>query len=63
MRGPNLGAFRVKTRRLHDAIRNNADDLLALVAMALLAAGGVYARLYQLQFRDEAQAKREEILT
>jgi subfamily B ATP-binding cassette protein MsbA len=29
----------------------------------LLAAGGTYARLYQLQFRDEAQAKREEILT
>jgi subfamily B ATP-binding cassette protein MsbA len=30
---------------------------------ALLAAGGLYARLYQLQFRDEGQAKREEILT
>ena len=29
----------------------------------LLAAGGLYARLYQLQFRDEARAKREEILT
>lgn len=29
----------------------------------LLARGGIYARLYQLQFRDEAQAKREEILT
>jgi subfamily B ATP-binding cassette protein MsbA len=29
----------------------------------LLAAGGVYARLYQLQFRDEGRAKREEILT
>ena len=29
----------------------------------LLAAGGVYARLYQLQFRDETQPKREEILT
>jgi subfamily B ATP-binding cassette protein MsbA len=29
----------------------------------LLAAGGAYARLYQLQFRDEAKAKREEILT
>jgi ATP-binding cassette, subfamily B, bacterial MsbA len=29
----------------------------------LLSAGGVYARLYQLQFRDETQAKQEEILT
>jgi subfamily B ATP-binding cassette protein MsbA len=29
----------------------------------LLAAGGAYARLYQLQFRDEGKAKREEILT
>jgi subfamily B ATP-binding cassette protein MsbA len=29
----------------------------------LLAAGGTYARLYQLQFRDEAKVKREEILT
>jgi subfamily B ATP-binding cassette protein MsbA len=29
----------------------------------LLAAGGAYARLYQLQFRDEAKARREEILT
>lgn len=30
-RGPNLGAFRVKTRRRHAAIRNYADDLLGLV--------------------------------
>jgi len=29
----------------------------------LLAAGGAYARLYHLQFRDEGKAKREEILT
>ncbi|MGQ0714619.1 MAG: ABC transporter ATP-binding protein [Gemmatimonadaceae bacterium] len=29
----------------------------------LLAAGGTYARLYQLQFRDEGRARREEILT
>jgi ATP-binding cassette subfamily B protein len=29
----------------------------------LLAAGGAYARLYHLQFRDEGTAKREEILT
>jgi subfamily B ATP-binding cassette protein MsbA len=29
----------------------------------LLAAAGAYARLYQLQFRDEGKAKREEILT
>jgi subfamily B ATP-binding cassette protein MsbA len=29
----------------------------------LLAAGGTYARLYQMQFRDEGRAKREEILT
>ena len=29
----------------------------------LLAAAGPYARLYQLQFRDEGKAKREEILT
>jgi subfamily B ATP-binding cassette protein MsbA len=29
----------------------------------LLAAGGAYARLYQMQFRDEGRAKREEILT
>jgi hypothetical protein len=31
-RGPNLGAFRVKTRRQHAAIRDYADDVLALVA-------------------------------
>jgi hypothetical protein len=30
-RGPNLGAFRMKTRRQHVAIREAADDLLALV--------------------------------
>jgi ATP-binding cassette, subfamily B, bacterial MsbA len=30
---------------------------------ALLATGGAYARLYQLQFRDEGKVKREEILT
>lgn len=30
-RGPNLGAFRMKTRRRHAAIREAADDLLALV--------------------------------
>jgi hypothetical protein len=30
-RGPNLGAFRMKTRRQHAAIRESADDLLALV--------------------------------
>jgi hypothetical protein len=30
-RGPNLGAFRMKTRRRHAAIRDAADDLLALV--------------------------------
>jgi ATP-binding cassette, subfamily B, bacterial MsbA len=29
----------------------------------LLAAGGAYARLHQLQFRDEGNATREEILT
>jgi subfamily B ATP-binding cassette protein MsbA len=29
----------------------------------LLQAGGAYARLHQLQFRDEGKAKREEILT
>ena len=29
----------------------------------LLAAGGTYARLYQLQFRDEGRVRREEILT
>ena len=31
-RGPNLGAFRVRTRRQDDAIREAADDLNALVA-------------------------------
>jgi hypothetical protein len=30
-RGPNLGAFRMKTRRQHAAIREAADDLHALV--------------------------------
>ena len=30
-RGPNLGAFWLKTRRQHAAIRESADDLLALV--------------------------------
>jgi hypothetical protein len=30
-RGPNLGAFRIKTRRQHEAIRECADDLTALV--------------------------------
>ena len=30
-RGPNLGAFTVNTRRQHAAIREYADDLLALV--------------------------------
>lgn len=30
-RGPNLGAFGVRTRRRHAAIRESADDLLALV--------------------------------
>lgn len=30
-RGPNLGAFRMKTRRQHAVIREYADDLLALV--------------------------------
>jgi hypothetical protein len=30
-RGPNLGAFRMKTRREHAAIREAADDVLALV--------------------------------
>lgn len=30
-RGPNLGAFRMKTRRQHAGIRESADDLLALV--------------------------------
>jgi hypothetical protein len=30
-RGANLGAFRLKTRRRHEAIRKSADDLLALV--------------------------------
>jgi subfamily B ATP-binding cassette protein MsbA len=29
----------------------------------LLARGGIYARLYQLQFNEETQTKREEILT
>jgi len=31
-RGPNLGAFTVRARRQHAAIREYADDLLALVA-------------------------------
>jgi hypothetical protein len=31
-RQPNLGAFRLKTRRQHDVIRETADDLMALVA-------------------------------
>ncbi len=30
-RGPNLGAFRVSTRQRHAAIRESADELLALV--------------------------------
>ena len=30
-RGPNLGAFRMKTRQQHAAVREAADDLLALV--------------------------------
>jgi hypothetical protein len=30
-RGPNLGAFRVKTRQRHAEIRHHADDLLELV--------------------------------
>jgi hypothetical protein len=30
-RGPNLGAFRMQTRRRHAEIRDAADDLLALV--------------------------------
>ena len=30
-RGPNLGAFRMKTRRQHAVIRDYADDMLALV--------------------------------
>jgi hypothetical protein len=30
-RGPNLGVFRMKTRRQHAAIRESADELLALV--------------------------------
>jgi hypothetical protein len=30
-RGPNLGAFRLRTRRQHAAIREAADDLLPLV--------------------------------
>jgi hypothetical protein len=30
-RGPNLGAYRMKTRRQHAAIRESADELLALV--------------------------------
>jgi hypothetical protein len=30
-RGPNLGAFTIKTRRQHEAIRECADDLTALV--------------------------------
>jgi hypothetical protein len=30
-RSPNLGALRLKTRRRHDAIREGADELLALV--------------------------------
>jgi hypothetical protein len=30
-RGPNLGAFRMKTRRQHAVIREYADDVLALV--------------------------------
>jgi hypothetical protein len=29
-RGPNLGAYRMKTRRRHAAIRESAEDLLAL---------------------------------
>jgi hypothetical protein len=29
-RGPNLGGFRAKTRARHDAIRESADDLMAL---------------------------------
>jgi hypothetical protein len=29
-RGPNLGAFRVRTRQRHAAIRDSADDLIAL---------------------------------
>ena len=29
----------------------------------LLGAGGAYARLYQLQFRDEGKSNREAILT
>jgi hypothetical protein len=31
-RGPNLGAFTLKARRQHAAIRQSADDLMALVA-------------------------------
>ena len=31
-RGPNLGAFTLKARRQHAAIRESADDLMALVA-------------------------------
>ena len=31
-RRPNLGAFRLKTRRQHDVIRESADELMALVA-------------------------------
>ena len=31
-RGPNLGAYRLKTRRQHDVIRESADELMALVA-------------------------------
>jgi hypothetical protein len=30
-RRPNLGAFRLKTRRQHDVIRESADELMALV--------------------------------
>lgn len=30
-RGPNLGAFRMTTRQRHEAIRESADDLMALV--------------------------------
>ena len=29
-RGPNLGAFRMRTRQRHEAIRDSADDLMAL---------------------------------
>lgn len=30
-RGPNLGAFSIRTRQRHSAIRQSADDLMALV--------------------------------